>query len=152
MSMSEHSQLLEQLIQLSRAVGKEERNLAILGEGNTSALAPGGATFWVKASGSQLGTITQEGFTQVKIDAVLALCEREEMSELEIQAIWPQVQVDPAQRRPSLETFLHALCLTGWPTPTPSRATQFCAASWAPSPSSTTCFPTASSSAGSTRR
>jgi len=110
--MSEHSQLLEQLIQLSRAVGKEERNLAILGEGNTSALAPDGATFWVKASGSQLGTITQEGFTQVKIDAVLALCAREEMSELEIQAIWPQVQVDPAQRRPSVETFLHALCLT----------------------------------------
>ena len=52
--MQSKNELLDQLIWLSREVGREDRQLAILGEGNTSALADDG-TFWVKASGSQLG-------------------------------------------------------------------------------------------------
>lgn len=104
------SELLHALVKLSHELGREERQLAILGEGNTSARIDEG-TFWVKASGSQLGTITEAGFTQVKLDAILALVEREHMSQEEVQAIWPEVMVDPQQKRPSVETFLHALCL-----------------------------------------
>ncbi len=104
------SELLQSLVTLSHELGREERNLAILGEGNTSARADDG-TFWVKASGSQLGTITEAGFTQVKMDAILELVERDHMTQEEVQAIWPQVMVDPQQKRPSVETFMHALCL-----------------------------------------
>jgi rhamnose utilization protein RhaD (predicted bifunctional aldolase and dehydrogenase) len=104
------NELLQALVTLSHEVGREERHLAILGEGNTSANA-GDGTFWVKASGSQLGAIAEDGFTQVKMDAILALVEREQMSQEEVQAIWPEVMVDPHQKRPSVETFLHALCL-----------------------------------------
>lgn len=104
------SDLLQSLVTLSHEVGREERQLAILGEGNTSANA-GDGTFWVKASGSQLATITETGFTQVKMDAILALVERERMSQEEVQAIWPEVMIDPQQKRPSVETFMHALCL-----------------------------------------
>lgn len=105
------NELLQALTTLSHELGREERQLAILGEGNTSARADDG-TFWVKASGSQLATITEAGFTQVKMDAILALVEREQMSQEEVQAIWPEVMVDPQQKRPSVETFLHALCLS----------------------------------------
>jgi len=105
------SELLHSLVKLSHELGREDRQLAILGEGNTSARIDEG-TFWVKASGSQLGTITETGFTQVKMDAILALVEREHMSQEEVQAIWPEVMVDPQQKRPSVETFLHALCLS----------------------------------------
>jgi hypothetical protein len=43
--------ILDELIQLSHELGTEERQLAILGEGNLSADC-GDGTFWVKASGS----------------------------------------------------------------------------------------------------
>ena len=42
--------LLDDLITLSRELGRPERELAILGEGNTS-VDIGDGTFWVKASG-----------------------------------------------------------------------------------------------------
>ena len=47
------STTLRSLIALSRELGREDRRLAILGEGNTSA-DNGDGTFWIKASGSQL--------------------------------------------------------------------------------------------------
>ena len=51
--------ILEQLIWLSHELGREERQLVILGEGNTGA-ACGDGTFWVKASGSEMRTIDAE--------------------------------------------------------------------------------------------
>lgn len=104
-------ELLQSLITLSHEVGREDRHLAILGEGNTSARADDG-TFWVKASGSQLSTITEAGFAQVKMDAILELVERDQMTQEEVIAAWPQVMANPQQKRPSVETFLHALCLS----------------------------------------
>ena len=102
--------LLEQLIRLSHEVGREDRQLAILGEGNTSALADDG-TFWVKASGSQLSTITTADFSQVRLDAVMELMGRNSLDDAQVGQALMDVLVDPAHRRPSVETFLHALCL-----------------------------------------
>jgi len=47
--------ILDELIPLSHELGTEERQLAILGEGNLSADC-GDGTFWVKASGSNMTT------------------------------------------------------------------------------------------------
>ena len=47
----------EELVQLSRDLGREDRHLAILGEGNTSCDL-GDGSFLVKASGTSLGTLT----------------------------------------------------------------------------------------------
>lgn len=102
--------ILEQLLWLSHELGREERQLAILGEGNTSATCDDG-TFWVKASGSQLGTITEQGFSRVRGDAVVDLLDRDHMDEQEVARALTDALVDPQQRRPSVETFLHALCL-----------------------------------------
>ena len=106
----ENAVLLDQLIWLSHELGREERQLAILGEGNTSTLCPD-RTFWVKASGSQLCNITTQGFSQVSLGAVMELMENETMDDHAVGRALLDVLSDPTHRRPSVETFLHALCL-----------------------------------------
>jgi rhamnose utilization protein RhaD (predicted bifunctional aldolase and dehydrogenase) len=51
---------LARLLELSHQLGREERKLAILGEGNTSTRL-GADTFLVKASGSNLATLGPAG-------------------------------------------------------------------------------------------
>jgi rhamnose utilization protein RhaD (predicted bifunctional aldolase and dehydrogenase) len=103
--------LLDNLIALSRELGRPERELAILGEGNTSANA-GDGTFWVKASGSQLATIDASGFSQVQLLPVLKLLESPSLSDEQVTAGLRDALVAPTARRPSVETFMHALCLS----------------------------------------
>jgi rhamnose utilization protein RhaD (predicted bifunctional aldolase and dehydrogenase) len=108
--MSKES-VLNDLLTLSHAVGAEERALAILGEGNTSADC-GDGTFLVKASGASLGTLTPEGLSHVRFDKVLDYVKRESMDDSAVKEALTESLADPASRRPSTETFFHALCLT----------------------------------------
>lgn len=101
---------LKQLIELSRELGREERQLAILGEGNTSADL-GGDEFFVKASGCQLADIDANGFTRVRMQPVLAALESPEKSDEEVRKILENSRADKRARLPSVETFLHAICL-----------------------------------------
>lgn len=98
------------LVALSRELGREDRQLAILGEGNTSA-DNGDGTFWIKASGSQLGTIEPGGFSLVRTSAVMELLAAGALSDAEVAAGLRAALVDPGQRLPSVEIFMHAVCL-----------------------------------------
>ncbi|MFQ5795818.1 MAG: class II aldolase/adducin family protein [Candidatus Bipolaricaulia bacterium] len=102
--------VLHELIHLSRELGREDRQLAILGEGNTSADC-GDDTFWVKASGSQLGDIDAAGFSRVCLAAVMELLVADHLSDAQVAAGLRSVLADDNQRQPSVEAFLHALCL-----------------------------------------
>lgn len=102
--------ILEQLITLSLDVGREDRGLAILGEGNTSADA-GDGTFWIKASGTSLSTANEASFSHIRLDAVLQYVARPQMDEVEVGAALAGVLVDAAHKRPSTETFMHAVLL-----------------------------------------
>jgi rhamnose utilization protein RhaD (predicted bifunctional aldolase and dehydrogenase) len=102
--------MLDPLVRLSHELGREDRQLAILGEGNTS-VALGDGTFWVKASGSSLGTITPADFTRVKSAPILAALDQKELADDAIRAVLQESQTDPQAALPSVETFLHALCL-----------------------------------------
>ena len=125
-------QLLEELITLSREAGREERQLAILGEGNTSADA-GDGTFWVKASGTSLSTANADSFSRIRMDAVLAYVERAQMSEVEVGAALADVLVDPQHKRPSTATFMHAVLLSegGALRGLVSRCWPWCPVKWA---------------------
>ncbi len=101
---------LEKLVDLSRELGREERRLTILGEGNTSAALDDG-TFYVKASGHQLGTITHEGFSRVRLDDVMKLLDGGAPSEEALNEALMASLVEGSDRKPSIETLLHALCL-----------------------------------------
>ena len=108
--MSNHD-LLQQLVHLSRALGDPARDYAILGEGNTSTRASD-ATFWVKASGTELRTIDAAGFVEVRFDRVLAMLSAPTLSDAEIKQGLIEAKLDAASGgHPSVETVLHAVCL-----------------------------------------
>ena len=100
----------EELVQLSRELGREERQLAILGEGNVSCDL-GDGTFWVKASGTSLGTLGIDGLSRVSHARVDVLLDRANLTEQEIEDGLVACLADPAHKKPSVETFLHSLCL-----------------------------------------
>jgi rhamnose utilization protein RhaD (predicted bifunctional aldolase and dehydrogenase) len=101
---------LDQLVELSRELGREERHLTILGEGNTSAALDDG-TFYVKASGHQLGTITRGGFSRVRLGDVMKLLDGSAPSEGALHEALMASLVAGSDAKPSIETLLHALCL-----------------------------------------
>ena len=103
--------LLNQLITMSRNLGDPANDYVILGEGNTSTKIDDD-TFWVKASGTQLGTIGAEGFVQVAFEPALAILNGPNLSDEEVKQTLVQAKVDATvTRHPSVETFLHAICL-----------------------------------------
>jgi len=104
------SAILKELVQLSHDLGREERQLAILGEGNVSADL-NGEEFYVKASGNQLADIDAGGFTRVCMRPVFDALESPDKSDEEVRKILENSRADKKARLPSVETFLHAICL-----------------------------------------
>ena len=105
------SRTLQDLIALSRELGREDRRLAILGEGNTSA-DNGDDTFWIKASGSQLGSIDESGFSLVRMSTVQEMLAHNHLTDQEVATGLQASLLNPAHRMPSVEIFLHAICLS----------------------------------------
>lgn len=103
-----------ELIELSHHLGDPARDYAILGEGNTSCRGEGdrGETFWVKASGSHLGSLRPQDLVQVRTDRVLALLDRTGLTDQQILDELRACKVDgPEGPLPSVETVMHAVCL-----------------------------------------
>lgn len=104
--------VLTDLVALSRAVGRREEDCTILGEGNTSARADG-SSFWVKASGTNLATIDEEGFVRVSFAGVLRLLDMPSPDAQTVERVYEEAKVDRTQkRRPSVEALFHAVCLS----------------------------------------
>ena len=107
--------ILDQLIIMSRSLGRPELDYVILGEGNTSARIDAD-TFWVKASGHELRTIEPEGFVCVSRRQVLSMLDAGPLTDLQVkeqldQSKVPGPQLPCGRGHPSVETVLHALCL-----------------------------------------
>ncbi len=103
--------ILTQLVGLTRTLGDPDNDYAILGEGNTSARASD-ATFWVKASGTEMRTIDASGFVEVRFDRVLAMLDAPALSDAEIKEALTASKVNAAANgHPSVETVLHAIGL-----------------------------------------
>jgi rhamnulose-1-phosphate aldolase/alcohol dehydrogenase len=105
---------LGQVLLASHLLGAD-RAVANFGGGNTS--AKGTAldhvgreveVMWVKGSGSDLATMSGRDFTPLRLDEMLALFERDAMSDEDMVAHLARCQVDPAAPRSSIETLLHA--------------------------------------------
>jgi len=110
--MSNAAQVLQELVGMSRSLGRPERDLVILGEGNTSALCDD-STFWVKASGTQLATIKESDFVRLWLRPIRELLDKGDLSDQEVKEAFEAAKVDPSSaKRPSVETVLHALALS----------------------------------------
>jgi rhamnose utilization protein RhaD (predicted bifunctional aldolase and dehydrogenase) len=103
---------LPKLLALSREIGRADRRLAILGEGNTSADL-GDGTFLVKSSGSSLSNLDESGVSRVNMATVLAALDDETLDDRGVQAVLEASRSDASPRLPSVETFMHAVCLSG---------------------------------------
>lgn len=103
--------ILNELIELSHALGDPAREMAILGEGNTSARVDDDS-FWVKASGSELGTLRSEQLVRVSFAACRELIDGPDLTDEQIKAgLQAAVVEGPDGVRPSVETVLHAALL-----------------------------------------
>ncbi len=101
----------EKLVWLSHELGLEPRQMIILSEGNVSALSNDG-NFWVKASGTYLGSLSSDDLSLVDLNYILELLKRDSMSDEEIATELTNSLLNKSHKRPSVETFLHALCLS----------------------------------------
>jgi rhamnose utilization protein RhaD (predicted bifunctional aldolase and dehydrogenase) len=105
------SDLLKQLVEMSRYLGRPDLGYAILGEGNSSTRIDD-ETFWVKASGTTLATIDESGFVAVKKSVVLEILDDDGADDEDVSKVLKACLVDPKEkRRPSVETMLHAILL-----------------------------------------
>lgn len=101
----------QSLLALSRFLGAEMRSLAILGEGNTSVRLDG-ETFLVKASGSSLGTLGEGDMVECRFAPLLAMLERDDLSDQRIEDELFGCRVDAQARKPSVEALFHAYLLS----------------------------------------
>ena len=105
------SDIIQELVEMSRYLGDPGRPYAILGEGNTSARI-NEDSFYVKASGTTLATITAEGFLPVSVSKVTAVLDDPNAGDTEVaQALREAVLSAGESRMPSVETMLHAILL-----------------------------------------
>ena len=109
--MSVPADTLHRLLDLSRQLGREERRLAILGEGNTSARVSAD-TLIVKASGSNLATLSAPGVTECRFAGLAALLKKKNLPDAAIDEALFASRVDPSAKKPSVEAVFHAYLLT----------------------------------------
>jgi rhamnose utilization protein RhaD (predicted bifunctional aldolase and dehydrogenase) len=105
------SPLIQDLLTLSHEIGREDRGLAILGEGNTS-VRLNDDTFAVKASGTCLGTLKEEDTVECRFSSLLPLLEKKSMTDKEIDDALLAARVDPKAKKPSVEAVFHAWLLS----------------------------------------
>lgn len=105
---------LERLVARSRLIG-ERAELVVHGGGNTSTktietdhLGRERRVLQIKGSGTDLKTIGADGFPGLWLDELLPLRERVALSDEAMVAHLARSMTDPAARKPSIETLLHA--------------------------------------------
>jgi rhamnose utilization protein RhaD (predicted bifunctional aldolase and dehydrogenase) len=109
--MSEVEQKRRELLALSHELGDERREMAILGEGNTS-IRINADRFLVKASGSNLGSLRSEDTVECLMAPLLELIAREDANDDDVDEALMSCRVDQSAKRPSVEALFHAYFLS----------------------------------------
>jgi rhamnose utilization protein RhaD (predicted bifunctional aldolase and dehydrogenase) len=99
------------LLNLSHELGRAGRDLAILGEGNTSVRLSARA-FLVKASGCNLATLERSQLTECRFAGLLALVERSSLGDRHVDDALLAARRRSAAAKPSVEAIFHAWLLT----------------------------------------
>ena len=105
------TEVLQAMRELSHFLGQEDRDLAILGEGNTSAKIDE-ETFLVKASGSCLETLGEDDAVACRFDALLPMLDEDSITDQEIEDRLLACRVDSSAKKPSVETLFHSYLLS----------------------------------------
>ncbi|HEY5594041.1 MAG TPA: bifunctional rhamnulose-1-phosphate aldolase/short-chain dehydrogenase [Nitrospiria bacterium] len=105
---------LDILVHTSRLIGMDS-NLVVWGGGNSSVKVKGidhagrpVRILWMKGSGSDMRTIARKQFTPLRLDDLLPLMKRAQMTDDEMVAYQSKCVLEPGSPKPSIETLLHA--------------------------------------------
>ena len=97
-----------ELVALTRELGRPERDLVILAEGNTSQRLDDGRLV-VKASGARMRDVTAEDFVTVDVEPLMELVTDARATQADLTAALVAADAgDGATRRGSIETLVHA--------------------------------------------
>lgn len=102
---------LQALIKLSHELGREDRQLAMLGEGNTSTRLSD-ETFLVKASGTCLGTLRESDVVECHTRPILEVMSKKGLTDAEVDNVLFASRVDSKAKKPSVEAMFHAYLLS----------------------------------------
>ena len=102
---------IKALLELAHEMGREDRQLAILGEGNVSAKLSA-EQFAVKASGCRLAALTEADITTCESSRILALMEKRALNDYDIEQQLLEARVSGAGKKPSAEAMFHAWLLS----------------------------------------
>jgi len=102
---------IKALLELSREIGREDRQLAILGEGNTS-VRLANEQFVVKASGCSLANLNEPDVTVCDTAKVIAILDRRQATDAELDEQLLESRVGGVGKKPSIEAMFHAWLLT----------------------------------------
>jgi rhamnose utilization protein RhaD (predicted bifunctional aldolase and dehydrogenase) len=108
---TERHERMTSLLRLSHELGRDDRRMAILAEGNTS-VKLSAETFFVKASGSNLGTLDKNGVVECRAEILLSLPAKKNLSDTEIENALLESRVDAKAKKPSVEALFHAYLLS----------------------------------------
>lgn len=108
------AETLAKLHQLAHWLGDPANDLAILAEGNVSAaVGEDKKTFWLKASGSSMGSMRADQFVLMDTERTLSILQHESLPDTEIKNLLFGARADQSNDLyPSTEAALHAVCLT----------------------------------------
>jgi rhamnose utilization protein RhaD (predicted bifunctional aldolase and dehydrogenase) len=99
------------LLALSRNLGREDRRLAILAEGNAS-VRISDKTFMVKASGFNLATLGRQGVCECRSEKLIAMLDEKDPGDEAIHNTLLASRVYSRDKKPSVEAIFHAYLLT----------------------------------------
>lgn len=106
--MNPHPDHLQDIVGLSRSIGRPERDLVILAEGNTSVRTPGDRML-VKASGAHLATAQEDDFVEVDLSLYRELLASDRQGDDAVSSAL-RTATTWGHKRPSVESLLHAVC------------------------------------------
>lgn len=105
---------LDLLVYTTRLIGADPA-LVLWGGGNSSLKGVCAdhagrdvRVLWVKGSGSDMRTATPQNFTALRLDDLMPLQRREQMTDEDMVAYQIRCMLEPGQPNPSVETLLHA--------------------------------------------
>ena len=102
---------IAEMLQLSHDLGREDRGLAMLGEGNTSRLLDA-KSFLVKASGSSLASLRENQMVVCRFANLLPLLDKPDLPDVEVEQALLASRADATQPKPSVEAVVHAYLLS----------------------------------------
>jgi rhamnose utilization protein RhaD (predicted bifunctional aldolase and dehydrogenase) len=103
----------DELLALTAEVGDPVRDYVILAEGNTSTRIDAGS-MWVKASGVRMERADgPDAFVAVELEPLMRALRGDDDPGDDLTAVLARARVpgQPEDRAPSVETFVHAICL-----------------------------------------